>query len=284
MRARNIKPGFFKNDELAECSYPARILFAGLWCMADRAGRLKDRPKKIKAELLPYDDENVDQLLDELASHEFITRYEVEGKRYIQVDAFCEHQNPHKNERESVLPPMPAGTESVAAPEQYSASTVQEPEQHESDPADSGFLIPDSGSRIPEEMSDVADAPRTPSYEPEHYELAIHLDQRIQEHNPKAKPASSRQLESWANDARLMIQRDEHSPAEIRQVIDWCQENEFWRSNVLSMGKLREQFPRLWSQMQERPTATRSPPRNAPDFSGTRNFRRKIAELEQRRA
>jgi len=52
-RARNIKPGFFKNDQLAECHPLARLLFAGLWCEADRAGRLKDRPKRLKVECLP---------------------------------------------------------------------------------------------------------------------------------------------------------------------------------------------------------------------------------------
>ena len=53
MRARNLKPGFFKNDALAECDPLARILFEGLWCMADREGRLECHPKRIKAEILP---------------------------------------------------------------------------------------------------------------------------------------------------------------------------------------------------------------------------------------
>ena len=45
MRARNIKPGFFKNDALAELDFAGRLLFIGLWGIADRAGRLEDRPK-----------------------------------------------------------------------------------------------------------------------------------------------------------------------------------------------------------------------------------------------
>jgi hypothetical protein len=62
-RARNIKPGFFLNDELAECEPLARLLFAGLWCIADREGRLEDKPKRIKVEILPYDDCDIDYLL-----------------------------------------------------------------------------------------------------------------------------------------------------------------------------------------------------------------------------
>lgn len=103
-RARNIKPGFFTNDQLAEALPLARILFAGLWCFADREGRLYDRPKKIKAEILPYDDCNADELLESLAKLGFILRYEVSGIRYIQIVNFNKHQNPHVKEQASEIP------------------------------------------------------------------------------------------------------------------------------------------------------------------------------------
>lgn len=54
-RARNIKPSFFTNLELGECSPLARLLFIGLWCIADRKGRLEDKPKQIKIQTIPYD-------------------------------------------------------------------------------------------------------------------------------------------------------------------------------------------------------------------------------------
>lgn len=103
-RARNIKPGFFENETLAECSPLARLLFIGLWCEADREGRLEDRPKRIKAKCLPYDDCDADRLLAELERAEFITRYEVHGSRYIQIDTFAKHQNPHQRELASSIP------------------------------------------------------------------------------------------------------------------------------------------------------------------------------------
>ena len=53
MRARNIKPGFFKNDTLAELDFAGRLLFIGLWGIADRAGRLEDRPKKSRRRYFP---------------------------------------------------------------------------------------------------------------------------------------------------------------------------------------------------------------------------------------
>ena len=140
-RSRNIKPGFFLNDELAECDPLARLLFAGLWCIADREGRLEDRPKRIKAEVLPYDDCDIDQLLNQLAEHGFIIRYEIAGNRYIQVTNFSKHQNPHVREAASNIPPPPTHE---GASEKHHTSTVQEQEKHKIDPADSLKLIPDS--------------------------------------------------------------------------------------------------------------------------------------------
>lgn len=54
-RTRSIKPSFFSNDILAECEPMARLLFAGLWTLADRDGRLEYRPRRIKGALFPYD-------------------------------------------------------------------------------------------------------------------------------------------------------------------------------------------------------------------------------------
>ncbi len=103
-RTRSLKPGFFTNDVLAEVEPLGRLLFQGLWCHADREGRLHDRPKKIKVEILPYDDCNVDRLLEELSKRNFITRYEIDGNFYIQINNFSKHQNPHVKEVPSTIP------------------------------------------------------------------------------------------------------------------------------------------------------------------------------------
>lgn len=103
-RSRNIKPSFFTNDTLAECPALARILFAGLWTIADREGRLEDRPKKIRAEVLPYDEFDCDSYLNLLADKGFIIRYKSSENQYIQIVNFQKHQNPHVKEAESTIP------------------------------------------------------------------------------------------------------------------------------------------------------------------------------------
>ena len=150
-RSRSIKPGFFKNDTLAEIEPLGRLLFAGLWTIADREGRLEDRPKRIKAELLPYDDCDVEQLLQELHNYGFILRYEVEGERYIQISKFRKHQNPHKNEPPSDIP----------APVNHSVnhsdtSTVQAPEHSDINPEDYYNKIKDYYNKI-KDYSDIQD-------------------------------------------------------------------------------------------------------------------------------
>lgn len=144
-RARNLKPSFFTNDKLSEIDPLGRLLFAGLWTIADREGRLEDRPKRIKAEILPYDDANTDKLLLDLQAAGFILRYSVNGGRYIQVLAFTKHQNPHVREGPSTIP----------APDKHSASTVPGPAIQE--PA---RLIPPSPIPLPDSREREATAPR----------------------------------------------------------------------------------------------------------------------------
>lgn len=103
-RARNIKPGFFCNEDMVELDFGTRLLFAGLWTVADREGRLEDRPKKIKINVFPADDVDVESMLVKLAAKNFIIRYEVEGDKFIQVTNWHKHQRPHHTEKESVIP------------------------------------------------------------------------------------------------------------------------------------------------------------------------------------
>lgn len=145
-RSRNIKPGFFKNDLLAECSPLARLLFAGLWCEADREGRLEDRPKRLKAECLAYDDCDIDDLLGQLATKGFIVRYVVDGVGYIAIPEFLKHQKPHMKEAASTIP----------APNEHLPRSVPAPEIPER-----AALIPDSLLLIPDSLQEQTPAPPT---------------------------------------------------------------------------------------------------------------------------
>lgn len=137
-RSRNIKPGLFQNEVLGVADPIYTLAFEGLWLYADREGRLEDRPIRVGGQIFPYRREvDMNAVLDWLAANEFIVRYQVSGKRYIQVLNFAKHQNPHKNETESEIP---APEEIGSTPEIIGTSS----EKIGSTPADSLLLIPDS--------------------------------------------------------------------------------------------------------------------------------------------
>lgn len=168
MRSRSIKPGFFQNENLIELPFEYRLLFAGLWCMADREGRLEDRPKKIKLSIFPGDNVDCDVGLQALHDKGFILRYQIENVRYIQVLAWKKHQHPHVKEGASTIPaPCEHSAISVQVPDKTDANTSLARLTPSSLTPDSGFLTPDSSSlRSPRPHGERAKRPRKVADEP----------------------------------------------------------------------------------------------------------------------
>lgn len=78
------------------------------------------------------------------------------------------------------------------------------------------------------------------------YYLSSYLFYWMLENNPKAKPPNP---QKWADIIRLMIERDNRDPEDIKKVIYWSQNHNFWKTNILSTDKLRKQFDTLYMQM-----------------------------------
>lgn len=141
-RARNIKPAFFRNEFLAQLPPITRLLYIGLWTEADRAGRLEDRPARIKIALFPLDAVDVDVELDRLVAAGFIVRYQVGADRYIEIPTFAKHQNPHHREPESGYPSSSDPAAKIASPRR----ALGEPGAS----LGRALLIPDPGSLNPD--------------------------------------------------------------------------------------------------------------------------------------
>lgn len=106
---------------------------------------------------------------------------------------------------------------------------------------------------------DVKDVPAKPS-RPDADRLCEHLADRI-EANGSRRP---RITQKWRDAARLLIDKDGKTEEQIRTAIDWCQDHEFWRANILSMPKLREKYEQLRLQ------AAREQNKNGPRFTKQR--------------
>jgi hypothetical protein len=138
MRSRNIKPSFFKNEKLAALPAGARLLFIGLWCVADRAGRLEERPLRLKAEIFPYEHDASTMLdwLKMLEDEGFLIRYEKDANRYVQIVNFDKHQYPHVREQVSTIP-APGKTRARTSPARLNPSSLN-PESITDTPAAPG--------------------------------------------------------------------------------------------------------------------------------------------------
>lgn len=97
--------------------------------------------------------------------------------------------------------------------------------------------------------------PKIENERPDVERLCRQLADRV-EANGSRRPAITGK---WRDAARLLIDRDGRTETQVRTAIDWCQDHEFWRSNVLSMPTLRDKYDqlRLQAQRDQSPGSTR---------------------------
>lgn len=92
-RIRSIKPEFFSDVMVAECSSSARLLFVGTWVFADDYGNLDRSALQLKMQVFPGDVElDVEKLLDSLMARLLLVEYSVSGKIYLHIPGFTKHQ------------------------------------------------------------------------------------------------------------------------------------------------------------------------------------------------
>ena len=91
-RIRTIKPEFWTDEKLTECSLSARLLFIGTWNFSDDSGNLDRSAKQIKARVFPLDNINCEPLLLELLAQGLLIEYSVNDKLYLHISGFDKHQ------------------------------------------------------------------------------------------------------------------------------------------------------------------------------------------------
>lgn len=111
MRIRTIKPEFFLHEELfdleEETGLPIRVAFAGLWCAADREGRFLWKIRRLKSQILPYDDCDFSRVLHALTTRGLVVKYASGDEEFGWIPNFTKHQMINNREKESDLPEPP---------------------------------------------------------------------------------------------------------------------------------------------------------------------------------
>ncbi|MBL4622887.1 MAG: hypothetical protein JKY89_10855 [Immundisolibacteraceae bacterium] len=203
-RSRNIKPAFFDNDDLADVEPLGRLLFIGLWTLADFRGNLEWRERRIKKQLLAYDDCDVSKLAINLDKSGFIRFYSDGDKTYLNVSNFSKHQNPHKNERDkgSEIPEL---TNDMRQAIDLNTLTINrdlsgsERNDSDSNPADSLILIPDSRSLIPSSGQSVKKPKPAKRFAPPTHEEAYNYfcEKGLTDQNESDKFVDFYEMKGW---------------------------------------------------------------------------------------
>jgi hypothetical protein len=165
-RIRSVKPEMRKSHTVCSWPYPVRWTFVGLPGYVDDLGRGLDDVRLIKAELYPLDDDmtvrKLDQHLAEIAASGPLCRYEVDGKRYLHLVSWDEHQKVNRPSP-SRIPPCPKHEPSPSAQVSLTEDSVSphgariEPSSSSRAPAEQGTgnreqVAPDKPPRVRDEL------------------------------------------------------------------------------------------------------------------------------------
>ena len=238
MRIRSTKPEFWRSERVALLSWDARLVLKGLESYVDDNGVGKDDMALILGDVFSRDMlanprdtlARVSASVSELHQHGFIHRYEADGTRLLYLSWWDSNQRIDRPGKGRL--PRPDGTM------EYKESEIRD---SVASPRDT--LAPGTGeqrNRGTEEQtssSEVATAPIRPEIEA----LCTLLADLIEQNGSKRPTVTQK----WRDACRLMLDRDGRTAEQIAYLIRWCQGDEFWRSNVQSMPKLREKFDQL---------------------------------------
>lgn len=260
-RIRTLKPDFFRSRSLARVPVAARLTFQGLWCEADDHGRGIADDRLLCGVLWALDDDITPPVvadhLTKLAETGHIRLYEVDGEAYYEIVGWEKHQAASYRRGDPMHPLPPAKTPSSGTLHDQACKEVPDAQSdvlegnREGNREGKGTGNPhqaDAGSS--DASSDMSDA-----FGPDVIRLCDRLADAI-EGNGSKRPKVGK---TWLSACDLMLRVDERTPEQVERAIDWSQSHEFWRSNILSMGKLREKFDQLRLQAKRESNGQRAP-------------------------
>lgn len=239
-RGRMLNRDIANSQKLAKLSSDSLILFFFLVPFYDSWGKMNGDPHFIKGEILKrypkFTVPKIEKCLKEISKITSVKWFIHEGLHCIHATNWEEHQTLPKDKRGvDSLPSFPglsqsnSGTTPELVPPEVKVE-VKDKEEGEETGKPVRFLsfgdLKKSGNR--------------------ESQLTLILIQGMRKNDDKAKIPDN--LFKWVSEARLLMDKDERKFDDIVSVIQFSQESEFWKSNILSMPKLRKQFPALLLQ------------------------------------
>lgn len=229
-RIRTIKPEFWTDPVMVRLSPIERLFYIGTWNFAicDQ-GHLEDDPLRLKLQILPAEDADVEAIIEALVACGRLSRVEVDSERYLHIRNLSDHQRVDGR----WTPRCPVCAHQTSS--ELTGTRASSDETHR----DSHKLTAVKESKGRESKGRVGAGAPLPR--PEVAALCDLLADLV-EGNGSKRPAVT---QKWHDSARLLIDRDDRDPEEAARLIRWAQASDFWQANVLSMPKFREKYDTL---------------------------------------
>lgn len=245
MRIRSTKPEFWRSRRIASVDWEARLVLKGLESYVDDNGVGKDDLELIVADLFSRDLARepsrtlarVSEAISHLHQAGLVWRYEADGTDLLYLSFWESIQRVDKPQ--SGRFPRPDGTL------HYKDSEIREPSRDFASPREASRL--EQGNRGTGEQSsssEIADAIPRPDVD----EILDYFDAALRANDPECKPPTRSKKNRDA--ARLLLDRDGRTVVQVKACIDFATRDEFWRSNILSISKLRDKYDQLRAKAQ----------------------------------
>lgn len=251
-RIRNLKPEFWTDGNIVQLSFAARLFYQGTWnfALCDR-GHLPDDPMELKLRILPADDVDPGALVEELVKFGRLVREAApDGRRCLRIVHLADHNK--VDPRWSPRCPYCAAESASSVESRGASPKLPDTPGSDTEPPRNSAQEGKGREGRGEEGRETSAKPPTDDPPPrvDVERLCSHLADRIATNGISKRPKITK---AWRDAARLMIDRDGRSEADVHAAIDWCQDSEFWRPNILSMPKLREKYEQMSLQARRSP-------------------------------
>lgn len=113
MRIRTVKPEFWASESMGRLRRDSRLLFVGLWSLADDHGLFRADPRFVAGQLFPYDTDalkTVEKGLRELVDEGSVVLYEAGGSSYGAITGWEKHQRIDRKSKPKLPTPSESGS------------------------------------------------------------------------------------------------------------------------------------------------------------------------------
>ena len=239
MPNRIIKETICTSENIDELNPEEEIFFYRLIVNCDDYGRMDARTPIIRAKCFPLKldkvkEKEIDNWIKKLVKQRLIIVYEVEERLYLQMVTWDKHQQIRA--KRSKFPALEDGCIKLISNDIRCNQEIANVPVIQSNPIQS--------------ESNLNPIPRQSKFDENEIEIEIskYLYQKILVNDPKAKKPN---FQNWAEHIDKLIRIDGRNEEEIKSIVDFCQSDNFWKSNILSTKKLREKFSQLVIKMSE---------------------------------